>query len=444
MYNDASATEDYVEISASNSHGGATIQTVDASGNNQAKVVFDVDGDLDFQTGANKETRFFPATKTLSGTTDSSIKIAETLNLDTGAGGSDIHHGIWYAQTQTDLTGWDKVYLMYLDGGDSTKRFSVAADGTVSVGGTISSGSSITLNSDGDITLDADGDNITMKAGSAGSGLDFIQSGTGDYTIKNLTSDKDIIFNVNDGGADTEVMRLDGSASSLFIASSKNIEFGNVGEYIYGNGTNMFIKSSGVLNLDATGNIHIDSSASVILDSATGVFKAMKSGTEFSPANSAYAGMILGYTDIGLDEVHATLNLTTSYVVPTDEFGVSFVVPPSGNVLIEFQIQAYNGGSGLGTLFAGLSTANATSGYSALEDIHEKVFWDTSARFAADTVLGSWTLTGLTAGASLEYWIGFKSTSTTGTPTIRWGSNATGRYPDFIMKAVALPATITT
>ena len=158
----------------------------------------------------------------------------------------------------------------------------------------------------------------------------------------------------------------------------------------------------------------------------------------------AYAGMILGYTDIGLNESHASLNLTTSYVVPTDEFSVSFVVPPSGNVSIDFQIQYYMGSSGAGTLHAGLSTANATSGYAALEAYHEQVFDDTGARIGVTIVHGQWTITGLTAGTSTEYWIGFKSLSTTGTPKIQWGGNVSGRYSSFIMKATALPATITT
>ena len=59
-----------------------------------------------------------PATKTASTTTDYSMLITETLNLGSGeAGGSDVHFGLKYTQTQTDLTGWNSVYLMYLDGG---------------------------------------------------------------------------------------------------------------------------------------------------------------------------------------------------------------------------------------------------------------------------------------------------------------------------------------
>ena len=158
-----------------------------------------------------------------------------------------------------------------------------------------------------------------------------------------------------------------------------------------------------------------------------------------------FDGRILGYTDIGLNETHTTLDLTTSYVVPTDEFSVSFSAPPSGNVSIDFQIQYYMGSSGAGTLHAGLSTANATSGYAALQGYHEQLFDDIGSRGAVTTVQGAWTITGLTAGASTEYWIGFKTISTAGTTAkIQWGGSTTGRYPDFIMKAIALPASITT
>ena len=144
-------------------------------------------------------------------------------------------------------------------------------------------------------------------------------------------------------------------------------------------------------------------------------FASASIDTMYSGSVPAYAGMIIGYTDIGLNESFTNLDLTTSFVVPTDEFSVSFVSPPSGNVSIGFQIQYYMGSTGAGTLHAGLSTANATSGYSALQTYHEKVFDDTSSRAGITTVNGAWTITGLTAGVSTEYWIGLKSISTPGT-----------------------------
>ena len=157
----------------------------------------------------------------------------------------------------------------------------------------------------------------------------------------------------------------------------------------------------------------------------------------------AYSGMILGYTDIGLNETHDDLALTTSYVVPTDEFSVAFVAPPSGNV--EIFIQGWHSGGSQGKgIYAGLSSANATSGYSALASYHEKGILLTQNRNSNNHFTNTWTLTGLTAGTSYEYWAGFKTDSTTGTPKLAWGGNSANRYPDFIMKATALPTTITT
>ena len=157
-----------------------------------------------------------------------------------------------------------------------------------------------------------------------------------------------------------------------------------------------------------------------------------------------FDGRILGYTDIGLNEGHTDLDLTTSLVVPTDEFSVSFVAPPSGNVEIEFQIRHGFGSSGVGSLQVGLSTANATSGYSTLATHYEQVFTDNCGRNGYLLIRGSWTLTGLTAGTASEYWIGVSTDSTTGTPKIEWGGSSANRYPSFIMKAIALPASITT
>ena len=190
-------------------------------------------------------------------------------------------------------------------------------------------------------------------------------------------------------------------------------------------------------------DIILDAEGDIILDSNSGKFVAKKAGAEFSAANSAYAGMILGYTDIGLNEADTTLNLTTSYIVPTAEFSVSFVAPPSGNVEIFFQVGWDAGSSNAGDCYAGLSTSGPPS-YSALSAIHEVELMDGMSRGALRTIRHSWTITGLTAGASTEYWIGFKTSNTMGNPHIQWGSNATGEYPDFIMKATALPATIAT
>ena len=237
-------------------------------------------------------------------------------------------------------------------------------------------------------------------------------------------------------------IKVGGKSTALELAQNGNgarITGGlEVSDEIRGNLTTNNITSSGLT---------INDSGDITLDSGTGKFISKYDGTEFSVADSAYAGMIIGYTDIGLDELHTTLALTVTVsglIIPTNEFKVAFVIPPSGKVLIEFQIQYSSGSTGSGTLHAGLSTTDKDTGYTELEDFHQKMFDDISSRNGSTTVNGSWTLTGLTAGDSEELWIGFASNSVVGSPQIQWGGNTSNRYPDFIMKATALPATIYT
>jgi len=268
----------------------------------------------------------------------------------------------------------------------------------------------LTIDDSGDITLDADGGEIILKNG----GTTFGQFSTA------LSQSKLRLYEAA-GVSTDDYCSISVAAEGATIISTND--------------------ASGT---DA--DLTLISDGDLIMHSISGNFIA-KTGagiTEFSAANSAYAGMILGYTDIGLDEAEATYNLTTGYVVPTDEFSVSFIAPPSGNVEIEIQITVDVGSSNAGDLSAGLSTANATSGYSALADYHETYLFDGMSRGALRNIKHSWTLKGLTAGTAYEYWAGFKSGSTLGTPHLQWGGDASGKSSDFIMKATALPATIGT
>jgi len=105
-----------------------------------------------------------------------------------------------------------------------------------------------------DIILDAAGNDITFKAGSSDStGLKWTQSGSGDWTALLGTSNKDLIFKVNDGGSATEVMRLDGDVSALLIKQDKKIMLGNAEEYVYGDGTDIHfgVGTDGDINIPA-------------------------------------------------------------------------------------------------------------------------------------------------------------------------------------------------
>ena len=96
----------------------------------------------------------------------------------------------------------------------------------------------ITLDSGGDIVLDADGANITLKdAGTAY--LDFIQS-SGNCILSSSADTKDIIFHGDDAA---EVVRVDGDAKSLLMASGKELQFADAGEHISGDGSTLSIVS---------------------------------------------------------------------------------------------------------------------------------------------------------------------------------------------------------
>ena len=187
------------------------------------------------------------------------------------------------------------------NGVGSTAHLNMVADGN------------FTVDAVGDITLDADGDNITMLAGGAGSGLDFIQSGTGDYTIKNLTSDKDIIFNVNEGGSDTEVMRLDGSESSLLIASGKKLAFADASETISSDGTDLTIESSGDVIIDAVGDINLNADGGdIILGDGLAVFAPTADGHATTKVYVDRQTVITG------NAYNNRVNATTWYIMNND------------------------------------------------------------------------------------------------------------------------------
>ena len=120
--------DDYLELGVG-SGGVSTIKTYADPDNNAAQLNIEADGNLILKGSGSQGVQVSAATKTESGLTDASISITEILNLSSGAGGSDIHYGLKYRQTQTNLAGWDSVYLMHLSvDGSATKVVSVDKD----------------------------------------------------------------------------------------------------------------------------------------------------------------------------------------------------------------------------------------------------------------------------------------------------------------------------
>ena len=101
-------------------------------------------------------------------------------------------------------------------------------------GSTISDAGDLIVDVGGNITLDADGGNISFKDG----GVDFgnINSGSGNFNIKQPTSDKDILFIGNDGGSAVTALTLDMSAAgaATFNAGVTATSFTTTGTITYG------------------------------------------------------------------------------------------------------------------------------------------------------------------------------------------------------------------
>ena len=193
-----------------------------------------------------------------------------------------------------------------------------------------------------------------------------------------------------------------------------------------------------ILESSGTGDINLDSGGDIILDSNDGNFIAKKAGTEFSAANSAYAGMILGYTAIGADATFASESIGTSLAVTDATHNVTFVAPPSGNVEIYVSVYADQAGSGR-WLQLGLSD-NAT--YNTLDVTHEH-FAAKGDETDEEQLHHEWVITGLTPGTSYTYYLGAKAQSA-GAYVLYWGGDVTAKFQPFVMKATALPATIYT
>ena len=132
-------------------------------------------------------------------------------------------------------------------------------------------GTYVGSNADGDLDVVSDGTavdsiniesagGITLDAGTASSGIVYEDDGTEMARIHNSSSDvifeskvqdKDIIFKVNDGGSSTEVARFDGDVSAFLLASGKKLMIGAAEEYLSGDGTDISftVGSGGDINI---------------------------------------------------------------------------------------------------------------------------------------------------------------------------------------------------
>ena len=191
----------------------------------------------------------------------------------------------------------------------------------------------------------------------------------------------------------------------------------------------------------------LDIDGDIILDSETGEFIMKKAGTEFSSANSAYAGMILGMTKIqnqsstaGHNEINPDATLTVMQTAQGTDVSITFTAPPSGNVEIVMTCCVYASSKIIEFALSDNATYN---------EINQLYTYDAGVQSSDETDLNMatipWVVTGLTAGNSYTYYIAAAET-VSGLSAIRHGVfRTTGtHYPPIVVRAIALPTTITT
>jgi len=311
-------------------------------------------------------------------------------------------------------------FIVTADGGTDYLYINNVGNGASTIGTTDAAGDNadLEIKSDGNMTL-------TVGLGSGASDTNFTVDGFGNIILD--AANNNIIF--KDNG--TEHGRINMStASKLRLQSASNY--------------------SCVIESQGTGDVELDSSGDIILDSADGNFIAKKAGTEFSAANSAYAGMILGYTRLEGDLTnYNSYEIENAITVEDDTHKVTFKTPPSE--LVEISCQVNIGMLSTSTrIFVGLSTANATDGYSKVD---EKLEYEVNGIAYSDGEAddGNYEFTFVVdaddlnaVGSDNTFWIGFGTADTTKTAYIQYGLRASHNlaFAPFIIKATALPATI--
>tara|TARA_R100000808_G_scaffold3783_1_gene13004 strand:+ start:1981 stop:3324 length:1344 start_codon:yes stop_codon:yes gene_type:complete len=277
----------------------------------------------------------------------------------------------------------------------ATTLATIDADGTVG---------HLTLDVDGDIELNADGGDIYFKdAGTIGAAIEMGVANTL-YVYNPLDSGDFFKISTIANGA-TTISTLDDSATAAHLT--------------------------------------LDIDGSLITDPADGKYIAKNNGTEFSATDSAYAGMILGYTCLrNLDTTSGKelITIGTSMTVLQTDQGndvkVTFVAPPSGKVEIVFA--ALVDASSKTIRFA-LSDNATFNELAAIQTYDNKcVTIDESDEYVNNI---RWCVEGLTEGSSYTFFVAAKSSSASS--YIYQGINRFNTHsPPIIVKAIALPATI--
>ena len=188
---------------------------------------------------------------TLSGSTDNTIATVTGANALQGEANLTFD-GSTFAVTggATISTTLGVTGASTLDGVTISDN-KVSANASNSVLQLASSGTGdVEVDAGGDIILDADNADVILK--DAGVEFGRLSSVSSDLVIKSATSDKDMLFKGNDGGATITALTLDMSEAGaatfndvIILGTNKEIQFVDTNESIKSDGSKLIVKSGG-------------------------------------------------------------------------------------------------------------------------------------------------------------------------------------------------------
>ena len=300
------------------------------------------------------------------------------------------------------------------------------------VTGDISSSGTITTNSS---SIGTGGITVAGK-----SKFGTTENAQASHHFRGVTGDTNFFLIFDKDGE--EVMKGEGSVggSDLKYTFGDNAAAGNGTLFQVDEANNKFILHNdandskvGINNTAPTKELTVtgEISASSTITSRTGFVGEIQTTGSYD-----FPGAIVGYTNIGSNSGHASYTITTAYAVPDSEMNVVFVVPKSGKVEIMVQVQVVDNSTSSNTISCALSDA---ASYNTLGAQHEvQAFSQDETGNDVKTI--RWSIEGLTAGTTLQYWFAIKANIGSTGQSLQWGGSGTGRFPDFIMKATALPS----
>ena len=222
------------DIAANDVLGAINFQAPDeATGTDAILVAAGIEAvsEGDFSSSSN-------ATK-LSFKTAASAAAAETMSLSSD-GTLTVSHDVILANDS---------FVQFGDAGEK-----ISGDGT-----------DLTITSSAKLDLKLGSGNPTIAIYSDGTQFGHIKRNSGNFDIRASESDADITFRGNDGGSAITALTLDMSEAGtatfnhdIILANDSFVQFGDAGENIAGDGTDLTITSSNKVTIDAADDIVLD------------------------------------------------------------------------------------------------------------------------------------------------------------------------------------------